>query len=128
MTSMTLLGSPPAQSFQWVFTVAGTLTTGTDKCAYFRVPRKVRIDEVRVHVGTAPTGDAVTIDVNDDGTTIFTTQTSRPSIDATGSDAVSGVPDGGLAVAKDSVITIDIDIVGSGTAGSDLTVFVRGRY
>jgi hypothetical protein len=114
--------------FQWDFTVAGALTTGSNKARYFQVPDKVRIDEVRIHVGTAPTGASLIVDVNDDGTTIFTTQGNRPEIADSGTDDTSGAPDGGTAVAKNSVLTIDIDQIGSTIAGSDLTVFVRGRY
>lgn len=117
-----------AAAFQHILTVPGALTTGTDKAAHFQMPDKALIDEVRCHVGTQPVGASVIVDVNDDGTTIFTTQGNRPEIADSTSDDTSGVADGGTAVAKDSVITVDIDQIGSGTAGSDLTVFVRGRY
>lgn len=114
-------------TFQWSFYVAGVQATGTDKAPYFQVPEKCKIDEVRIHLGTAPTGANFIVDVNDDGTTIFTTQANRPEITAGANDDTSGAADGGTAVAKDSVLTIDIDQIGSGTAGSDLVVFVRGR-
>jgi hypothetical protein len=114
--------------FEWVFQVAGTLTTGTNKSSYFRAGYKCRVDEVQCHVATAPTGQALIVDVNDDGTTVFTTQANRPSIADGANDDTSGVADGGTAIAKDSVIAIDIDQVGSGVAGADLTVHVRGRY
>jgi hypothetical protein len=114
--------------FQHTLTVAGGLSVNTDLAAHFQMPQKALIDEVRVHVGTAPTGQALIVDVNDDGTTIFTTQGNRPTIADGTNDATSGAADGGTAVAKDSVITVDVDQVGSGTAGSDLTVFIRGRY
>lgn len=115
-------------TFQWAFYVAGAQTTGTNKAAYFQVPEKCKIDEVRIHLGTAPTGTNFIVDVNDDGTTIFTTQGNRPEIATGANDDTSGTPDGGTSVAKDSVLTIDVDQIGSGTAGSDLVVFVRGRF
>lgn len=114
--------------FQWEFRVAGTLTATTNVGPYFRVPVKCRIDEVQCHVGTAPTGQSILVDVNDDGTTVFTTQGNRPTIAAGTNDDTSGAADGGTAIAKDSVITVDVDQIGSGTAGADLTVHVRGRY
>lgn len=117
--------------FQWAFRVAGTLSVLADApgaAYYLQTPFAAAIDEVRVHVGTAPTTQAVIVDVNDDGTTVFTTQANRPTIAATTTDATSGAADGGANVAKDSVITVDVDQVGTGTAGSDLTVLVRGRY
>jgi hypothetical protein len=70
----------PQVHFQWPFYISGALTTGTDKAVYFQVPNKCKIDEVRAHVGTAPTGAALILDVNDDGTTIFTTQANRPTV------------------------------------------------
>ena len=127
MPALIPLTTTPRDQFQWIGYVAGTLTTGTDKCAYMRVHDKCIIDEVRIHVGTAPTGASLIVDVNDDGVTVFTTQGNRPTIAISGSDAVSGAADGGTAVAKDSVITIDIDQVGSTIAGADLAIFVRGR-
>lgn len=114
-------------TFQWAFYVTGAQTTGTDKAAYFQTPEKARIDEVRIHLGTAPTGATFIVDVNDDGTTIFTTQSNRPTIAISATDATSGTPNGGTAVAKNSVLTIDVDQIGSTIAGSDLVVFVRGR-
>ena len=120
--------SRPPNFFQWAFPVSGSLTVTTNISTYFQAPARVRIDEVRCHVGTAPVGATILVDVNDDGTTVFTTQGHRPTIADGANDATSGAADGGTSVAKNSVITIDVDQVGSGTAGSDLTVFVRGRY
>jgi hypothetical protein len=120
--------APSPSYFQWVFRKSGTLSATTNVCEYFRVPFKARIDEVQVHVGTAPTGQALIVDVNDDGTTVFTTQGNRPTVADGANDDTSGAADGGTAIAKDSVITVDVDQVGSGTAGADMTVHVRGRY
>lgn len=114
-------------SFQWDFRLAGALTVSTDVAAYFQVPAKCIIDEVRVHVGAAPTGASVLVDVNIGGTTIFTTQANRPTIAVSTTDATSGTPDGGIAVAKNSVLSVDVDQIGSVIAGSNLVVFVRGR-
>lgn len=114
--------------FEQVFRISGALSVATNVAAYWQAPYNLRIDEVRCHVGTAPTGAAILVDVNDDGTTVFTTQGNRPSIAAAGTDATSGAADGGTSVVKDSVMTIDVDQIGSGTAGSDLYVSIRGRY
>jgi hypothetical protein len=79
-----------SDSFQWPFYVAGVQTTGTDKAAYWQTPAKCIIDEVRIHLGTAPTGAPVIVDVNDDGTTIFTTQANRPITGITVKNVTSG--------------------------------------
>lgn len=116
--------------FQFALTVnVAELQTGTDQAAeHLQLPHRARIDEIRIHVGTAPTGANLIVDVNDDGTTIFTTQGNRPEITAGGTDDTSGTPDGGADIAKDSVLSIDIDQVGSTVPGGELTVFIRGRY
>jgi hypothetical protein len=114
--------------FEWRLSKSGALTVAADVAEYMRTGIKCRIDEVFAHVGTAPTGDTILIDVNDDGTTIFTTQGNRPTIAISGTDDASGAPDGGTAVAAGSIITVDVDQIGSTIAGSDLTVFIRGRY
>jgi hypothetical protein len=119
---------PFVQSFEMPLRDAGVLSTGTNKCEYFRTGFDWAIDEVVVHVATAPLVQAILIDVNDDGTTIFTTQSNRPSIGAGTNDATSGTPDGGYAIAAGSVITVDIDQVGVGTPGTTLTVFIHGHY
>jgi hypothetical protein len=116
-----------SDSFQWAFHKTGALTVATSVAEYWQTPAKCIIDEVRVHVGTAPTGAAILVDVNAGGTTIFTTQSNRPSIAAATTDATSGTADGGTSIAKNASLTIDVDQVGSTVAGSDLVVFVRGR-
>ena len=65
------------------FAVVGTLVAGTDKAPTIIVPAGTFvISKVKIVVKTKPTGagSAVTVDVNKNGTTIFTTQGGRPSI------------------------------------------------
>lgn len=113
----TLTLSLPAYSKQGVLTT----TTGT-----LRLPidGTYTIVGTRLMVGTAPTGASLLIDVNKNGTTIYTTQGNRPSI-AAGANAggPGAAPDVTSLVAGD-YITVDIDQVGSTVAGSDLTVVV----
>ncbi len=82
------------------------------------------IDRVYIHVKTAPTGASIIVDVNKNGTTIFTNQANRPEIAAGSTEDESGVPDI-TALAKDDALSMDIDQKGSGDAGADLSVFVR---
>lgn len=106
-----------------MFTRNGTLTAGVGTFMWTNdlgVPMSIR--SVRASVGTAPTGASVIADVNVSGTTIFGTQSNRPTIvaSATTSGKVTAmsvvvVPDGGT-------VTVDIDQVGSILAGADLTV------
>lgn len=86
----------------------------------------MRVVEVRTAVGTAPTGSTILVDVNKNGTTIFTTQGNRPSIAISGFLSAAAVPDAAAAayVAGDYV-TVEIDQKGSTIAGSDLTVAIE---
>lgn len=75
-------------------------------------------------VNTAPTGASVLIDVNKNGTTIFTTQSNRPTIAVSTNGDASGTPDV-TSVTTGDYLTVDVDQIGSTVAGSDLVVSVR---
>lgn len=116
--------------FQTAFHIVGVQTVGNDKNEpgeFWQMPFPAEIDEVRVHVGTAPTGAALIVDVNINGVTIFTTIANRPTVAIAATDATSGAPDTTKFV-KDDRLSVDLDQVGSTIAGSDVTVMVRGRY
>ncbi len=74
-------------------------------------------------VGTDPTGANLIIDVNLNGTTMFTTQANRPTIVAGSQQSAITVPDV-TALAPGDLLSMDIDQIGSSVAGSDLTVVV----
>ncbi len=106
-----------------VFGETGDLTvkTGTHR---FYLPYGVKIIEVEISVGTAPTGAAAIVDVHVDGVTIFTTPSNRPEI------AISGFVDSSVTIEDDThtdgqYVTVDIDQIGSTIAGADLTVVIR---
>lgn len=104
------------------FFVAGTQTTGTKKAAAI-VGLAGTIVDVRAYLDTAPTTSSFIIDVNKNGTTIFTTQANRPTVAIAGNASTTTAPDV-TAVAAGDRITVDCDQIGSGTAGSDLYVSV----
>lgn len=80
--------------------------------------------DYRVSVGTAPTGASLIVDINKNGTTIFTTQGNRPTIAAGSNLASTTAPDVTTFVAGD-YITVDVDQIGSTVAGADLVVVLR---
>lgn len=105
------------------FFKTGTLAaiTGTQRLP---IDGTYTIVGTRLMVGTAPTGVSIIVDVNKNGTTIYTTQGNRPTIVAAANAGGPGaVPDITTLVAGD-YLSIDIDQVGSIIAGSDLTVAV----
>lgn len=79
---------------------------------------------VRASLGTAPTGTSVIIDINKNGTTLFTNQSNRPTI-AISSNTSGNVTNMDVTtIADGEYLTVDIDQVGSGIMGADLTVQV----
>lgn len=105
------------------FAVVGTLTVAADQAPTIVAPCALTIVKVKVVVKTAPTGASIIVDVNKAGTTIFTTQNKRPEIAIGATQDDSDTPDV-TALAEGDKVTIDIDQIGSGTAGADLTVEV----
>lgn len=85
----------------------------------FYVESDTTITKVRASVGTAPTGSAVTVDVNKNGTSILSSAISI----AAGSNTATGTLST-TALSSGDYLTVDIDSVGSTTAGNDLVVQV----
>ncbi len=107
-----------------VFSVAGTLTAVANASFEITAPIALTIQKVYINVKTAPTGATLIVDVNKEGTTIFTTQANRPTIVANETEAESGTPDV-TALAQNDILSIDIDQIGSTIAGSSLLVEIR---
>ena len=104
------------------FYSAGGQTTGVKKSAALMNIGGV-ITDVRIRLDTAPVGSTFIVDVNLNGTTIFTTQGNRPTI-ADGANVSTFVLPDVVTVAPGDRLSYDIDQIGSGTAGSDLYVVV----
>lgn len=100
---------------------SAALTTGTNKREWV-VTRAGRIVGVRLNSGGTGTGaGSSTIDVNINGTTIFTTQANRPTIaTASTGDWTVLSPDGNVAVREGDVISYDVDAIPA-TAGHTRT-------
>lgn len=101
------------------------LTTGTAK-ATFRMPYAFTLTDVRASVGTAPVGATVTVDINESGTTILSTKITIDASEKTSTTAATQPVISDSALADDAEITIDIDQVGSSTAGAGLKVTLIG--
>lgn len=105
----------------------GSLATGTGVVPLV-MPFSGHIAGVILGVNTAPTGQAILVDVNKSSgggaySTIYTTQANRPSVPASSTVGTLAVPDITAFVAGDR-FTFDIDQIGSGTAGADLGISV----
>jgi hypothetical protein len=106
-----------------IFTVPGTLSVGAGR-AKFYIPGPITLGNVRASVGTAPTGGDLVVDVNKNGTTVFTNQLSRPTF-FPGQALVSTSTPNITTLTTGDYLTVDIDSVGSLNPGSDLTVQIE---
>ena len=98
-----------------------TVTTGTQRLP---IDGTYTIVGTRLMAGTAPTGSTLIVDVNKNGTTIYSTQANRPTIaDGANAGGPGATPDVTTLAAGD-YLTVDIDQIGSSVAGADLTVSV----
>lgn len=120
---LSLFGTPEtfSHTFSWTGTVP--VTAGPHR---FYVEQDSTIVSVRAAVGTAPVGASLICDVNKNGTTIYTTQSSRPTILASTNTALGATPDV-TTVTAGQYLTVDVDQVGSSVPGADLTLTVRLR-
>lgn len=101
------------------------LTTGTAKKT-FRMPFAMTLTAVRASVSTAPVGSTIVVDINEGGTTILSTKLSIDASEKTSTTAATPAVISDAALADDAEITIDIDQIGSGTAGAGLKVVLIG--
>lgn len=96
------------------------ITTGTNKLT-FRAPYAATLVGAKLSVTTAPTGAPIIVDVNKNGTSVFST---RPSIAIGAKTSVGGVapvisvPE----IAADDEFTVDFDQVGSVVSGTGVKV------
>lgn len=109
----------------FVFTITGTLTTGTSLAPVLVALATQTISKVYVNVKTAPTGADLIIDLNLNGTSIWnTTQANRATISASATSGTQTSFDT-TALSEGDIITLDIDQIGSTIAGADITVTVK---
>lgn len=106
-------------SIRRVFAIAGAIgTTGTNVASTFVADWTYTISKVNLWYWTAWSG-TLTVDVNKNGTTIFST--TKPSITTTNQSSINSGTLTTTSLASWDVLTIDIDAV-PWTAGVDLYV------
>jgi len=108
-------------------TTALTASTSVAKVS-FRIPYAFTITEVSASVITAPTDSTLIVDIHDSGTTIMTmNKISIESGEYTSLDATTQPTLTDTAIAKDAIITIFCDQIGSTVAGAGLKVIISGH-
>lgn len=101
------------------------LTTGTAKVT-FRMPYAMTLTAVRASVTTAPVGATITVDINESGSSVLSTKLTIDDGEKTSTTAATAAVISDSALADDAEITIDIDQVGSSTAGAGLKMWLIG--
>lgn len=101
------------------------LTTGTAK-ATFRLPFAFTLSAVRASVTTAPTGATLTVDINQNGTSILSTKLTIDASEKTSTTAATAPVISTSALTDAAEITVDIDQIGSTIAGAGLKVWLIG--
>ena len=99
------------------------ITTGTAKVT-FRMPYPMTVTLVRASVSTASSSGAVTVDINENGTSILSTKLTIDQSELTSTTAATPYVLSDTALADDAELTIDID--GAGTGAKGLKVLIRG--
>lgn len=101
------------------------LTTGTGKIT-FRAPYAFTLTDVRASVSTAPTGAALTVDINEGGVSVLSTKLTIDASETTSTTAATAAVISDSAIADDAEITVDIDQIGSTVAGQGLKIALYG--
>jgi hypothetical protein len=114
----------PIHPFQITFTMEGNLIAAPGSIRFYNLMGTAKqVVGVMAAVANPPANQPILVDIHQNGTTIFTNQAHRPSI-GTGTNTAwaSGIdvptwPTG-------TYLTMDVDQIGSGTVGGNLSVFV----
>jgi hypothetical protein len=117
------VGDPEDYKESFTFSLSGPLATQTSGLRFYVEDASV-ITQVRASLGTAPVGQAAILDINKNGSSIFTSS-PHPQV-ADGAHTGTATPDV-TGLAPGDYLTIDVDQVGLTTTGSDLVVQVRVR-
>lgn len=115
----------PAGGMIWYFD--GTQAVASSKGPMIPMPIALTLSGIILKAKGAPTGAALIYNIRKDGISIFST---RPQIDDGATSGGSNAVFSTTILPVDSVLTIDIDQVGSTFAGSGVTVMLKGvrRY
>ncbi len=105
-----------------VFSFTGNASVLANAAQRLHVNYPGRILNARAYTKTAPTGANLIFDINKDGTSVWnTTPANRLTIAAAENEGTQNVFDF-TKFDSGAVFTLDVDQVGSGTAGANITV------
>ena len=90
------------------------------------MPRSLTIEKAYIYCKNTGTADSTIVDINKNGTTIFTTQANRPTLafDDADKKVESGTPEV-TDLLEEDIVSIDIDQIATGA--EDLSVILICR-
>lgn len=97
------------------------ITTGTAKIT-FRMPYAMTLTSVRANVNTASSSGVVTIDINENGSSILGTKLTIDANEKTSTTASSSATISDSNLSDDAEITVDFDDAGTGAKGVKITL------
>src|SRR3546814_10188487 len=97
------------------------LIVGTAKVG-FRLPHAVTLTAVRASLTTASSSGAVTVDINEAGSTILSTKLTIDQGEKTSTTAATPAVISDASLGDDAEITIDVDGAGTDAAGLPVTL------
>ena len=105
-----------------------TATAAGTAVVTFHMPYAFTLTGIKAGVTVAPVGSVLTVDLNEAGSTVLTTKLTIDAGEKTSGTAATAAVIGGAgpALADNALMTIDVDGVGSGTAGAGLKVYLIG--
>lgn len=109
-------------TFAWA--VTGSLVTGASAAPYLVATHSLTIEKAYASIKTAPTGSSIIIDINKNGSTIWSTQANRLTV-AAGATSGTQTIFNTTSLSDGDVLRVDLDQVGSSTSGSDLTIQLK---
>ena len=101
------------------------LTTGDDK-AQIQLPFQFELTAISANVNTAPTGSTISVQVQEDGSDILTTPITIDISETSSITAAVPPVINDSTLAANSIISIDLDQIGSSTAGTGLKINLVG--
>ena len=108
----------------WVLASGTPLTIGVNKTNTIVIPKSGTLLKVYIYAKIAPTGSDLIIDINKNGTTLWSAQSNRPKL-TDGSNSSTTITFDTNTVIEGDLLTIDVDQVGNTIAGQDLTIILK---
>lgn len=109
------------------FQYPGSLLTGTLMTPPWGAMKSLTITKIYGFVNVAPTGAAIIIDTNKNGTSIWNVTPANRLTIAIGATSGSQTSFDTTTLVENDTLTFDIDQIGSTVAGSDLTIQVKAK-